>query len=199
MKPRKKQPDVTRRAVLEAAGAEFARHGYSGTGVDAIVSRAELTKGALFHHFPDKRSLAVAWVGKLLEPVIDELWVAPLADLGSLDAMKSFFRTRCTELDAGDATSALVAMAAGTSVTDEILAAAFGRVFAKWRDAIAAMLERGKRDGWIHRSIQPEAEAVFVVSAVAGFCATHRPVFSEAARRGCAAALEAYLETLRAQ
>ena len=178
MKPRRKQPDVTRRAILEAAGGEFSRHGYSGTGVDAIVSRAELTKGALFHHFPDKRSLAVAWVGDMLDPEIDERWVSPLAGIGSLGAMQSFFRARCMELDAGDATSALVAMAAGTSVTDEILAAAFERVFAKWRDAIAAMLERGKRDGWIHRSIRPEAEAVFVVSAVAGFCATNRPVFA---------------------
>ncbi|HSP43474.1 MAG TPA: helix-turn-helix domain-containing protein, partial [Luteolibacter sp.] len=80
MRTRRKQPAVTRRTILEAAGAEFARHGYAGTGLDAIVTRAELTKGALFHHFSDKRAMAVAWIDELLAPSVEECWIAPVAD-----------------------------------------------------------------------------------------------------------------------
>jgi len=199
MRSRRKQPEVTRRAILEAAGEEFVRHGYAGTGLDAIVKRAELTKGALFHHFSDKRAMALAWIGDLLAPAVGERWIASLEEISSLEALKVFFRERCLEMDAADATSALVTMTAGISSADEALGAAMEKVFGAWREALAALLERGKSAGWIHRSIQPAAEAVFLVSTIAGFCVTARPAMNEAARRGCAAALEAYLETLRAQ
>jgi AcrR family transcriptional regulator len=199
MKQRKKQPVQTRRAILEAAGAEFVRHGYAGAGLGAIVARAEMTKGALFHHFTDKRAMAVAWVEDELAPAVGARWMEPLEQVGSLDALKAFCRARCVEMDALDETSALVALAAETAITEPALAAALERVFAAWRAALAALLERGKAAGWIHRSIRPAAEAAFLVSAVAGFAVTTRAMADEAMRRNCASALEGYLETLRAQ
>lgn len=199
MKQRKKQPEQTRRTILEAAGAEFVRHGYSGSGLGGIVARAEMTKGALFHHFADKRALAVAWVEGLLAPAVAACWMEPLAGLSSLDALKSFCRARCIGLEPLDETSALVALMAEVSATDSALAAALERVFGDWRGAFAAVFERGKVEGWIHRSIQPAAEAAFLVATVAGFAVTTRALADEGVRRSCASALEGYLETLRAQ
>jgi AcrR family transcriptional regulator len=199
MKQRKKQPERTRRVILEAAGAEFARYGYAGSGLGAIVERAEMTKGALFHHFTDKRALALGWIGELLAPEIEEHWIAPLEGIASLDTLRSFCRTRCLELSSGDALAALVALTSETSTTDETLAAAFEKIFTHWREAVASLLERGKTEGWIHRSIQPATEAVFLVSTLAGFSITTCSRPDEGIRRTCASALEGYLETLRAQ
>jgi AcrR family transcriptional regulator len=108
MKQRKKQPQLTRRTILESAGAEFSLHGYAGTGLGAVVTRAELTKGALFHHFSDKRAMAVAWINDLLGPQMEARWMAPLESIGSLEALKAFCRARCMELAPDDASSALV-------------------------------------------------------------------------------------------
>jgi AcrR family transcriptional regulator len=199
MRQRKKQPERTRRVILEAAGAEFAKHGYAGSGLGAIVTSSELTKGALFHHFTDKRALALGWIEELLAPEIDERWIAPMDGIASLDTLRSFCRTRCLELAPGDALSALVSLTAETAAADETLGAAFERIFTHWREAVAALLERGKDEGWIHRSIQPAAEASFVVSAFAGFSITTGTRQDEGMRRTCAGALEGYLETLRAQ
>jgi AcrR family transcriptional regulator len=199
MSSRRKQPDITRRAILDAAGAEFSRHGYAGSGLEAIVVRAELTKGALFHHFSDKRAMAVAWIDDVMAAEIGERWIEPLAEIGSLDGLRAFLRARCLEIRPGDAASALVALTAETAHADDALAAALERVFARWRAALTGLLERGKSEGWIHRSIQPSAEAAFVVSAIAGFTVTTRAGEAETLRRGCADALEGYLETLRAQ
>jgi len=199
MKQRKKQPQQTRRAILEAAGAEFSLHGYAGGGLGSIVSRADLTKGALFHHFTDKRAMAVAWIEDLLTPEIGERWISPLESISSLDALRSFCRARCMELAPGDAVSALVSLTAETAAADPLMAAALEKIFSQWREALAALLERGKSQGWIHRSIQPAAEAAFVVSAFAGFSVTTRAHPDEGIRRTCATALEGYLETLRAQ
>jgi AcrR family transcriptional regulator len=52
----------TRRAILEAAGAVFDEHGYASTTISMVLERADVTKGALYFHFPSKESLAQAVV-----------------------------------------------------------------------------------------------------------------------------------------
>src|SRR6195952_4627999 len=47
--------DETRRErVLEAAMAEFGRHGYSGGSLNIIAREAGVAKGSLFQYFDDK-------------------------------------------------------------------------------------------------------------------------------------------------
>ena len=145
--------------------AEFSAHGYAGTGLGAIVSRAGLTKGALFHHFPDKQALAAAWIAEHLAAAIDALWIAPLDALDSLDAFRTFCRARCLELRPGDATSALVSLTAETAAADPMLGAALESVFAAGGRPSPACWNAGKSAGWIHRSIQPAVEAAFLVAA----------------------------------
>lgn len=48
----------TRRVILEAAAATFDEHGYESTTIAEILERAEVTKGALYFHFPSKGDLA---------------------------------------------------------------------------------------------------------------------------------------------
>jgi AcrR family transcriptional regulator len=47
----------TRRALVEVAQELFAEHGYAATSLDAIVAGAEVTKGALYHHYSGKQAL----------------------------------------------------------------------------------------------------------------------------------------------
>lgn len=199
MKQRKKQPVVTRQLILDAAGEQFARDGYSGTGLGPLVIKAGLTKGALFHHFPDKRSLALAWVSGDLRNTIGEIWIHPLSEIRSLDGLRSFCRARCLDLGPEDATSALVAMAAETAVVDAVLGSALEEVFAAWRAAVADLLEAGKSAGWIHHSIQPAVEAAILVSAFSGLSVTTKCNPEVGFRRTFATGLEGYLETLRPQ
>lgn len=199
MKSRKKQPVVTRQAILDAAGSEFAAHGYAATGIGAIVDRAELTKGALFHHFPDKRALALAWVGECLEAQIQQTWLDPLAEVDSLKALVAFMKGQCAGLEPLQSTAALVAMAAETAHGDPALARALEAVFGTWRRGLAAVLERGQSESWVHRSIQPSIEAGILVSMFAGFSVLMKCQREDAFLRDCATALEAYLETLRPQ
>ncbi|MGW0209524.1 ScbR family autoregulator-binding transcription factor [Streptomyces sp. NPDC003233] len=48
----------TRRAVLEAAAAVFAERGYAAATIAEILTRAGVTKGALYFHFDSKAALA---------------------------------------------------------------------------------------------------------------------------------------------
>lgn len=52
--------EATRAALLSAGRALFADHGYAGAPTEAIVAAAGVSRGALQHHFVDKRSLFLA-------------------------------------------------------------------------------------------------------------------------------------------
>jgi TetR/AcrR family transcriptional regulator, transcriptional repressor for nem operon len=49
-----------RSKLLDAAVEIIRQKGYAATSVDELCARAGVTKGAFFHHFPSKDSLAVA-------------------------------------------------------------------------------------------------------------------------------------------
>jgi AcrR family transcriptional regulator len=51
------QGEVTRHALLFAARTLFGEHGYAATSLDQIASAANVTKGALYHHYSGKQAL----------------------------------------------------------------------------------------------------------------------------------------------
>ena len=46
----------TKRALVDVAEELFTEHGYAATSLDAIVAGAQVTKGALYHHFSGKQA-----------------------------------------------------------------------------------------------------------------------------------------------
>jgi AcrR family transcriptional regulator len=58
VKSRKQEhTEATLKALLKVARKLFAERGYAGTATEEVVRRARVTRGALYHHFKDKRDL----------------------------------------------------------------------------------------------------------------------------------------------
>jgi AcrR family transcriptional regulator len=55
-----RDPEKTRKNILEAATAEFARHGIGGARVDRIAERAGANKRMLYYYFGSKEALFLA-------------------------------------------------------------------------------------------------------------------------------------------
>jgi AcrR family transcriptional regulator len=64
----------TRQALLTAARELFAANGFQATRTEEIVSRAGLTRGALYHHFRDKEDLFRAVYEAVAGEVTLSLW-----------------------------------------------------------------------------------------------------------------------------
>jgi len=65
--------DRTRRRLLGAARVLFAEHGYDATPIEEILRHAELSKGAFYHHFPDKRELLAAVYEQIEQELVEML------------------------------------------------------------------------------------------------------------------------------
>ncbi|HEY0643272.1 MAG TPA: TetR/AcrR family transcriptional regulator [Nocardioides sp.] len=57
MNRRQRFSESTKRALVDVAERLFTENGYSGTSLDAIVAGADVTKGALYHHFSGKQAI----------------------------------------------------------------------------------------------------------------------------------------------
>jgi AcrR family transcriptional regulator len=51
------QSEATKRALLKVARRLFAKRGYAATPIEEIVRSAQVTRGALYHHFEGKQDL----------------------------------------------------------------------------------------------------------------------------------------------
>jgi Transcriptional regulator len=78
---RETEARATRDALIEAALQLFTERGYAEVGTEEIVARAKVTRGALYHHFEDKRDLFRA----VFERVEGDLMQRIGAKMGSAD------------------------------------------------------------------------------------------------------------------
>lgn len=54
---RARYSEATKRALVDVAQELFTARGFAATSLDAIVAGAEVTKGAVYHHFSSKQAL----------------------------------------------------------------------------------------------------------------------------------------------
>ena len=74
--PRKKAPEQVRQSILQHAICLAAEKGVTGVSIQAVADLVGVSKGGVFHHFPNKQKLLEAMVVEQLEQldrVVDEL------------------------------------------------------------------------------------------------------------------------------
>ena len=201
MATRVRQPAVTRNTILDSALAEFAASGFQGGGLNRLVAAAGITKGAFFHHFPDKISIAAALLTKRLRPAVEAAWITPLADSHTPFAtLETCLREAARPQSSPAADAGLVTgLAAEMTSLNAPPRDSFTRLLDDWREAISSALSRGKSAGTIHPSINPQAEAALLLACLAGLSTATKAAPQNSSSPSLAwRALGGYLETLRA-
>lgn len=69
----RERTEQTRQALMDAARRLFVEKGYAETATPDIVVEAGVTRGALYHHFEDKKALFRAVIEREATDVADEI------------------------------------------------------------------------------------------------------------------------------
>ncbi len=69
----RRQPEVSRKAILRAALVEFAQQGLSGARMDAIAQTAGVNKALLYYYFRDKESLYGAILDRFFAQLLERV------------------------------------------------------------------------------------------------------------------------------
>lgn len=86
----KENAELTRQRLLDVAQQLFAQNGISGTSLENIASKAQVTRGAIYWHFRDKQHLLQELYLRI-QPQIDKLRQS-LADDLKLDPALALWR-----------------------------------------------------------------------------------------------------------
>jgi TetR/AcrR family transcriptional repressor of nem operon len=202
-KQRKREPDVTREKLLHSAFAEIYRQGFQGARLDVILANAGVTKGALYHHFPDKAALGYAVVDEVVKGLLLERWLGVLERQRGdpVSALQGMLTQRVTELTAREVELGcpLNNLAQEMSPLDERFRRRISTTFETWIDGFARVLERGQAEGTIKRDVNTRQVATFLVGALEGSYGLAKNAKSKPMLRGNLDVLSALLESLRPQ
>ncbi len=87
-RPNKVRTETTKAALKAAARELFLEKGFSETGTPEIVRRANVTRGALYHHFADKKALFEEIIEDECAAVTAQIDKRSMDGLSALDALK---------------------------------------------------------------------------------------------------------------
>lgn len=162
---RSNDPEGVRRRILDAAFEAFQARGYHATSVQDLLQLGGLSGGALHHHFPTKKALALAVLRERVAQGIEATWIAPLREAASArDGIAQVLAAIRSELDRRGAVRGcpLGNMASELALADPDFQAVAAHLFAGWRKALAAKLREDGAPG------DPDQLASIVVSAYSG-------------------------------
>jgi AcrR family transcriptional regulator len=161
---RQVRAEVTRRKILDAAIEVFGDVGYAAAGWNTVIERTGMTKGALYHHFDSKETLAAN--------IIQE----------GCDALLSAFRNAC-----GSSSPGLENLLHGTFTIVEVLSsdkiagaaaqlaaaldgfnAAASRFYANLMQETAYETRRAIKEGDLRDEIDPDLLSASIIGAIFG-------------------------------
>lgn len=195
-------PDETRERLMAAAFEEMFRHGFQAAGTKTILDKAGLTKGALYHHFPDKAALGIAVIEEVVRRPLLDAYLEPLQTSPGdpLTALQQVLRRRADDFE--DATVELGCplnnMAQEMSPLDHRFRDAVASVLAEWIDGFTDALDRAKTAGTLRADVDTRRVATFLVASVEGSFGMAKNARSAQVLRENLDVLAGYLETLRA-
>jgi AcrR family transcriptional regulator len=163
---RRRDAERTRNDILEAAGREFADHGYSGARVDEIAARTRTTKRMIYYYFESKE--------RLYEAVLERAYsqIRQAEQEVSLDHLDPVSAIRCLAEITFDHHESHPDFIRLVSIENIHRGEHIGRyseivtVNSPAIDLIAAILRRGQAEGAFRR----HPDAIDVHMMISGFC-----------------------------
>ena len=193
-----RDPERTRKRLLQAAFQEIHLSGFRSADVDAILAKAGVTRGALYYHFDSKEALGYAVADEVITDIVRDKWLQPLRNpTNPVDTLVGIIQS--TSLKPKDLRRgcALNNLAQEMSPIDEGFRKRTARLFKHWHDAITRALRTGKKHGVVRNDVDPDDAATFLIAAYEGYFSLAKNSQDARVLRSGLSNLTGYLEGLR--
>lgn len=154
----------TRHRLIAAAARQFAHRPYSVVSLDDILAEAELTKGAMYFHFPSKQALALAIIDDLAEmsnAAVTELLARKMSGLETLIDLIHVLAVQDTQHEVARAGVRLLESLDNTTDMPTT-------VWASWTDFVTTLIQRAISEGDVVDHLDPEDIAKMLVALWVG-------------------------------
>jgi len=196
-----RNPDQTRSRILEAAFMEMYRNGFQGMRLDEVLKATDLTKGALYHHFPSKKALGYAVVDEVIIPTMEAMWLQPLKSasdpLAGLVAVIEQMPDSKPFPEMIEYGCPLNNLAQEMSPLDEGFRQRLDYAFRVWHDVTQEALERAQLQGAIRDDVNCDETATFIMAALEGCIGIAKNAQSVDRLHVCNRGLIQFIESLR--
>lgn len=193
--------DDTRAMLLESAAREIHRYGFRSASLSRILSETGVTKGALYHHFSNKRALGYAVLEESYAPEMRKTWIEPLTKpkVNAVSTLIGIIEKAGAEMSPQDLERGcpINNLAQEMSPVDAGFRTRIEALLAEWRSAIEQALRRSQTDGTVSSHVRPAATATFIVASLEGCIGMAKNAQSHEILQQCGAALVDYLDNLR--
>ena len=159
-----RRADTTRERLIAAASRQFARRSYSMVSLDDILAEAELTKGAMYFHFPSKQALALAIVDDLAEmsrAAVTELLARKMSGLETLIDLVYFRAVQDTHNEVARAGVRLLDTLDNTTLLPSAM-------WQSWIEFVATLIQKAVTEGDVVDHHDPEDIAIMLVALWVG-------------------------------
>lgn len=146
-RPAPRDPERSRRRILDAALKEFSARGFAGARVDAIARRARINKRMLYHYYGDKAGLFRAVLRHKLQDRQAQV-EAQLPASESASRLALWFRQNCRDADWVRLLAWESLQSAGGAVLDE-------RERRRLNLAGAGRIRKRQQAGWLRADVPP--------------------------------------------
>lgn len=196
------KPDATRRQILEAAYGVIHRHGFQAAGLNDILALTGVTKGAMYHHFPNKMALGYAVVDEKVKAYLEDWWLAPLDAEDADDPLAAVARTIQDNMTNRVPAIHLLGcplnnLAQEMSPIDGGFRQRIEELYRAWRRRLSRALTRGQHSGKVNAAADTDEAATLIVAAIQGAFSQTKSAQSMAPFHDCMAGLNRYLMGLR--
>ncbi|TIS50807.1 MAG: TetR/AcrR family transcriptional regulator [Mesorhizobium sp.] len=191
-KKRTNDPEGMRRRVLDVAEDSFQARGYHASSLGDLMAVAGVTGGALHHHFPTKKALALAVIEERVAVAVQETWIEPVrAAPSAREGVRAVFEAVAAELERqGYARGCpLNNLSHELSLADADFRIALASIFAGWRQAIADKVRADQQTGG-EGGTDPDRFAALAVAAYSGAMSMAKTAQDAGVLRECLRGLE---------
>lgn len=164
-----RDPESTRQHLLEVSAEEIHHAGFQAASLSVILEKAGMSKGALYHHFPNKQELGYAVFEEVFAKDFLQKWDVPIGQNNLVQSLCDWFGewpdAIDDELDLG---CAVCNVAQEMSSIDEGFRVRTVKMFQALGNKIALALQRAQQQGEVNPALDAHSIAAFIVSVMQG-------------------------------